>query len=34
VAGSYGICRDSVIAGAVVMRDRQIVQPGGGKLLC
>ena len=33
VAGSDGICRDSVIAGAVVMRGRQIVQPGGGRLL-
>ena len=33
VAGSDGICRDSVIGGAVVMRGRQIVQPGGGKLL-
>lgn len=33
VVGRDGICRDSVIAGKVVMRARRIVQPGGGTML-
>jgi hypothetical protein len=33
VVGRDGICRDSVIAGNVVMRARRILQDGGGKLL-